>query len=136
MDNIYTTKERQSKREDFYRENRQELKTQGGNATLDSSGVLVIPTGPPTHYLDRSSLFERDGKLYNPDFVKIAEAYGVKAKKIRSSGEIKKTVQEAVKTNEPYLIEVVTDRNSPTYFCPGVTRGYPIRWDKLAYLKQ
>lgn len=82
------------------------------------------------------STFERDGKLYNPDFVKIAEAYGVKAKKIHSSGEIKKTVQEAIKTNEPYLIEVVTDRNSPTYFCPGVTRGYPIRWDKLAYLKQ
>ena len=29
-----------------------------GNAMLDSSGVLVIPTGPPTHYLDKSSLEE------------------------------------------------------------------------------
>ena len=28
------------------------------NATLDSSGVLLIPTGPPTHYLDKSSLEE------------------------------------------------------------------------------
>jgi acetolactate synthase-1/2/3 large subunit len=79
---------------------------------------------------------EKTGKLYNPDFGKMAEAYGVKAKKIHSSGEIKKAVQEAIQANEPYLIEVVTDRNSPTYFSPGVTRGYPVRWDKLAYLKQ
>jgi acetolactate synthase I/II/III large subunit len=82
------------------------------------------------------STFERDGKPYNPDFMKIADAYGVKAKKIHSSGQIKKAIQEAIQANEPYVIEVVTDRNSPTYFCPGVTRGYPIRWDKLAYLKQ
>ena len=68
--------------------------------------------------------------------MKIADAYGVKAKKIHSSSQIKKAIQEAIQANEPYVIEVVTDRSSPTYFCPGVTRGYPIRWDKLAYLKQ
>jgi acetolactate synthase-1/2/3 large subunit len=82
------------------------------------------------------STFQKDGKPYNPDFVKLAEAYGVKGKRIHASGEIKPAIQEAIGLNEPYLIEVVTDRNSPTYFCPGVTRGYPIRWDKLAYLKQ
>ena len=82
------------------------------------------------------SSFEKDGKPYNPDFVKIAEAYGVKGKRIHASGEIRPAVQEAIALNEPFLIEVVTDRNSPTYFCPGVTRGYPIRWDRLAYLKQ
>jgi acetolactate synthase-1/2/3 large subunit len=82
------------------------------------------------------STFERDGKPYNPDFVKMADAYGVKAKKIHSSSQIKGAIQEAIRANEPYMIEVVTDRNSPTYFSPGVTRGYPIRWDKLAYLKQ
>jgi acetolactate synthase-1/2/3 large subunit len=82
------------------------------------------------------STFEKDGKPYNPDFVKMAEAYGVKGKRIHASGEIKAAIQEAIRLNEPYMIEVVTDRNSPTYFCPGVTRGYPIRWDKLAYLKQ
>jgi acetolactate synthase-1/2/3 large subunit len=82
------------------------------------------------------SSFQKDGKPYNPDFVKIAEAYGVKGKRIHASGEIKPAILEAIRLNEPYLIEVVTDRNSPTYFCPGVTRGYPIRWDKLAYLKQ
>jgi acetolactate synthase-1/2/3 large subunit len=82
------------------------------------------------------SSFEHDGKLYNPDFIKMAEAYGVKAKKIHASGEVKDAITEAILANEPYLIEVVTDRNAPTYFCPGVTRGYPIRWDKLEYLKQ
>jgi thiamine pyrophosphate-dependent acetolactate synthase large subunit-like protein len=80
--------------------------------------------------------FQKDGKPYNPDFMKIAKAYGVKGKRIHASGEIKPAILEAIRLNEPYLIEVVTDRNSPTYFCPGVTRGYPIRWDKLAYLKQ
>ena len=60
----------------------------------------------------------------------------MKAKKIHSSSQIKEAVQAAIRTEEPYLIEVVTDRNSPTFFCPGVTRGYPVRWDKLAYLKQ
>jgi acetolactate synthase-1/2/3 large subunit len=82
------------------------------------------------------SSFERDGQLYNPDFLKMAEAYGVKGKRIHNSGEVKEAIQSAIELNEPYLIEVVTDRNVPTYFCPGVTRGYPIRWDKLAYLKQ
>jgi len=66
----------------------------------------------------------------------MAEAFGVKAKRIYGSGQIQKTVQQAVQANEGYLIEVVTDRNSLTYFCPGITQGYPVRWDKLAYLKQ
>ena len=82
------------------------------------------------------SSFERDGKLYNPDFMKMAQSYGVKGRKIQSSGEVKDAIGEAIGTNEPYLLEVVTDRDSPTYFCPGVTRGYPIRWDRLEYLKQ
>jgi acetolactate synthase-1/2/3 large subunit len=82
------------------------------------------------------STFERDGKPYNPDFVKMAEAYGVKAKRIRGSDEVGEAIKTAIQMNEPYLIEVVTDRNAPTYFCPGITRGYPVRWDKLAYLKQ
>jgi len=82
------------------------------------------------------STFERNGKLFNPDFVKMAESYGVKAKRIQSSGQIKGAIQEAISANAPYLIEVITNRESPTYFCPGITRGYPVRWDKLAYLKQ
>lgn len=82
------------------------------------------------------STFERDGKPYNPDFVKIAEAFGVQGKRIHSSGQIKGAIQEAISAHAPYLIEVVTNRESPTYFCPGITRGYPVRWDKLAYLKQ
>jgi acetolactate synthase-1/2/3 large subunit len=82
------------------------------------------------------STFERDGKPYNPDFVKMAEAFGVKGKRIHSSGQIKRAIQKAISANALYLIEVVTNRESPTYFCPGITRGYPVRWDKLAYLKE
>ncbi len=83
-----------------------------------------------------STFQKTDGKVSNPDFVKMAESYGVKGKRIHSSDEVKGTIQEAIKLNEPYLIEVVTDREAPTYFSPGITRGYPVRWDKLEYLKQ
>ena len=82
------------------------------------------------------STFEKEGKVFNPDFVKMAESYGVKGKRIHSSEEVKETIQTAIELNEPYLIEVVTDRDAPTYFSPGITRGYPVRWDKLEYLKQ
>ena len=82
------------------------------------------------------STFEKEGKVCNPDFVKMAESYGVKGKRIHGSEEVKETIQKAIELNEPYLIEVVTDRDAPTYFSPGITRGYPVRWDKLEYLKQ
>jgi thiamine pyrophosphate-dependent acetolactate synthase large subunit-like protein len=67
-----------------------------------------------------------DGKPCNPDFVKMAEAYGVKGKRIRTSGEIKPAIQEAIRLNEPFMIEVVTDRDSqPDLFLPRSDPGPP-----------
>lgn len=47
-----------------------------------------------------------DGKVYNPDWAEIAKAYGVKAKKIMSADEFKGVFEEAINSNEPYLIDV------------------------------
>ena len=45
----------------------------------------------------------------SPDFVKLAESYGVKADRITSPDEIKEKLKEAILSNEPYLLDIVID---------------------------
>jgi acetolactate synthase-1/2/3 large subunit len=47
-----------------------------------------------------------DGKPYNPDWAEVAKAYGVKSKRITSADEFKGVFEEAINSNEPYLIDV------------------------------
>lgn len=47
-----------------------------------------------------------DGETYDPNWAQIAEAYGVKAKKIESADEFKSVFEEAINSNVPYLIDV------------------------------
>ena len=47
-----------------------------------------------------------DGEPYNPDWAEVAKAYGVKGKKIASADEFKAVFEEAINSNEPYLIDV------------------------------
>ncbi|MBM7557981.1 biosynthetic-type acetolactate synthase large subunit [Halanaerobacter jeridensis] len=42
-----------------------------------------------------------------PDFVKLAESFGVKAKQITKPSEIKPTIEEAINTDGPYLIDCI-----------------------------
>ena len=42
-----------------------------------------------------------------PNFVKLAEAYGIKSKQITEVEEIKPALEEAIKTPEPYLLDFV-----------------------------
>lgn len=44
--------------------------------------------------------------LRNPDFVKLAEAYGVTGRRARNDAELRTELREAIKANEPTLIEV------------------------------
>lgn len=46
-----------------------------------------------------------------PDFVKLAEAFGVNAYRVERPGEMKETLQEALKSGEPSLIDVMIDPN-------------------------
>ncbi|MBI4814470.1 MAG: thiamine pyrophosphate-binding protein [Methanobacterium sp.] len=58
-------------------------------------------------YYDGSFQVELD----NPDFVKLANAYHIKALMIDSPDDIFAAVQEAVKLNKPVLIEIRVDEN-------------------------
>ncbi|MDG6997944.1 MAG: thiamine pyrophosphate-binding protein [Nitrososphaerota archaeon] len=78
--------------------------------------------------------FSKDGtkNFYNPDFVKIAEACGAKGTNVKTPSEIHKAVVNAINSKTPYVINVDMNRDAPSYFAPGMTRGYPKSWSELA----
>jgi len=45
----------------------------------------------------------------SPDFVKLAESFGVNASRITNPGETKEALRKAIKDNEPILLDVVID---------------------------
>jgi acetolactate synthase-1/2/3 large subunit len=55
-----------------------------------------------------------------PDFVKLAEAFGVKGERVERPGEMKETVKNALKSGEPTLIDVIID---PDEILPMVPPG-------------
>ena len=59
-----------------------------------------------------------------PDFVKLAEAYGVKGLRATNKEEAKQVWQEAMDTPGPVLVEFVVERGENVY--PMVTQGSTI----------
>jgi acetolactate synthase-1/2/3 large subunit len=57
--------------------------------------------------------FERDGKPYSPDFVKAAEAFGIRAERISKREECREAFKRAFDSNKPYLIHVDVCRDHP-----------------------
>jgi len=55
-----------------------------------------------------------------PDFVKLAEAFGVQGERVEKPGEMKETLQSALKSGEPTLIDVIID---PDEILPMVPPG-------------
>jgi acetolactate synthase-1/2/3 large subunit len=43
--------------------------------------------------------------LHNPDFVKVAEAYGIQAKRVAERKDLKSAIQDLIESKEPYLLE-------------------------------
>ncbi len=63
-------------------------------------------------------------KLSNsPDFVKLAEAYGLKGERVEKPGELKETIQNSLKSKEATVIDVVID---PEELLPMVPPGEKI----------
>lgn len=60
----------------------------------------------------------------SPDFVKLAEAYGVKGLRATNKDEARKAWQEAMDTPGPVLVEFVVDKGENVY--PMVTQGSTI----------
>jgi len=47
-------------------------------------------------------------ELKNPDFLKLADAYGVPAARIHSPGQLRPALERAFAASEPFLIEIPT----------------------------
>ena len=47
---------------------------------------------------------------YNPDFVKVAEAYGIKALKIQHPGEVGPAVAQALSVPGPFIVDCIVDQ--------------------------
>jgi acetolactate synthase-1/2/3 large subunit len=56
----------------------------------------------------------------SPDFVKLAESFGVSAERVERPGEMRETVKNAIRSGEPYLIDVIID---PEEILPMVPPG-------------
>lgn len=56
----------------------------------------------------------------SPNFVKLAESFGVKAERIKKPGEMKEAIERAIKSGEPYLLDVIID---PDEILPMVPPG-------------
>jgi acetolactate synthase-1/2/3 large subunit len=65
-----------------------------------------------------------DGNVYSPDFAKVAENFGLFAKKVTNYEEIKDAVLECVNSGKPSLIEVIVSRTFP--YSGGESTGW---WD-------
>lgn len=50
----------------------------------------------------------------NPDFIKIAGAYGIKGMRIDSDGEADAAIQEMFKDNEPFVLECIVEPDIPS----------------------
>ena len=44
-------------------------------------------------------------KISNPDFIKLADAYGIKSSRVERYADIKKALDDAFKTDEPYIVD-------------------------------
>jgi acetolactate synthase-1/2/3 large subunit len=56
----------------------------------------------------------------SPDFVKLAESFGISAERVEKPGEMRETVMKAIRSGEPYLIDVIID---PEEILPMVPPG-------------
>ena len=58
------------------------------------------------------TVFEKGGNPYSPDYAAIAKAYGIEGVRIQSAGEFKPTLERAIRSNRPCVIDV-TMQNEP-----------------------
>ena len=54
-----------------------------------------------------------DGKPYNPDFLLLAESFGLKAARVEQPADLARSLAAAFAADEPYLLEVRTRGDVP-----------------------
>ena len=60
----------------------------------------------------------------NPDFVKLADAYGWRARRVEKPEDVDAALDEMLASKEPYLLDVMIPRDQTVY--PMVAPGAPI----------
>ena len=63
-------------------------------------------------------------RLLSPDYLKIAEAYGIRARRLTDRAELDDAVREMMAADEPYILHVCTEEENMVY--PMVPPGQPI----------
>tara|TARA_R110000868_G_scaffold152736_2_gene377950 strand:- start:4177 stop:5910 length:1734 start_codon:yes stop_codon:yes gene_type:complete len=53
--------------------------------------------------------------MVNPDFVKIAEGYHIKSKRVSERSDLKATIQEMIASKEPYFLEVKVEKEDNVF---------------------
>ena len=61
--------------------------------------------------------------LINPDFVCLAKAYGIKAKKVEYRDDLESSIVEMLNFDGPYLLEIMVDKDMKVmpFIAPGST---------------
>ncbi|MBC8110522.1 MAG: acetolactate synthase large subunit, partial [Verrucomicrobia bacterium] len=54
-------------------------------------------------------------EMHNPDFVKIAEAYDIPAKKVEKREDLQAALQEMLAATTPYFLEVVVEKEDNVF---------------------
>lgn len=53
--------------------------------------------------------------LVNPDFIQLAQSYGIKGKKVNKKNELEKGIEEMLKAKEAFLLEVVVEKEEMVF---------------------
>ncbi len=72
-------------------------------------------------------------EMCNPDFVKISEAYGIKAKKIVDRADLKGTLKQLLEFDGPYFLEVKVEKEENVF--PMIPTGAAVSDMVLEYKK-
>ena len=64
-------------------------------------------------------------KFFNPDFVKLADAYGIKGFRVESKADVRPTIEEAMKVKGPVLIDFVVDAEENVF--PMIPAGTSVK---------
>ncbi|MDH3599416.1 MAG: thiamine pyrophosphate-dependent enzyme [Candidatus Tectomicrobia bacterium] len=90
--------------------------TPESNKSVNNYGWNVIRHQANAAWPDREIVtsFKRDhlGTLYNPNFAALAKACGANGEQVIRPGDFKEVLHHAIQTNEPFVIDVVVDRDA------------------------
>jgi acetolactate synthase-1/2/3 large subunit len=70
------------------------------------------------------------GERYNPDYVKLAAAYGAEGARIEDPSVLGPTLKRAIASRRPWIIDVPIDLSVGSYFAKGIDRAYPDKWSQ------